>query len=285
MLKDKFITLLQYLLPQHTLSRLMGKLANSHYAPLKNFMIRHYVQFYKVDMSEALEPDITSYSNFNNFFIRHLRPDARPIANDMQTIISPADGTISQIGNITDGRIIQAKNYDYSVLDLLGGDAARAETFRDGNFMTAYLSPRDYHRVHMPISGTLKEMIYVPGKLFSVQPATVERIDNLFARNERMIAMFNTELGPMAMIMVGAINVASIHTAWHGQVTPPATRAIQNWRYPNTMNIHLKRADEMGYFQLGSTVIVLFAKNAIQWTPDLTAGNIIKFGQAIAKRL
>ncbi len=285
MLKVLFITLLQYLLPQHTLSRLMGKLANSGYAPLKNFMIRHYVNFYKVDMSEAEQPDITAYSNFNNFFIRHLRSDARPIANDTQAIISPADGTISQIGTITNGRIIQAKNHDYSVIDLLGGDAARAEIFSDGNFMTAYLSPRDYHRVHMPISGTLQEMIYVPGKLFSVQPATVERIDNLFARNERMIAMFNTELGPMAMIMVGAINVASIHTAWHGQVTPPATRSIQYWRYPKTMNIHLNRADEMGYFQLGSTVIVLFAKNAIQWAPDLTAGNTIKFGQAIAKRL
>lgn len=285
MLKDVLITLLQYLLPQHLMSRLAGKFANSQSVRLKNFIIRHYIRFYQVDMSEAEHEGIEAYADFNQFFTRRLKASARPLAGGNDTIICPADGNISQAGDITYGNIFQAKGHQYTVNELLGGSIERAEPFYNGQFMTVYLSPRDYHRVHMPITGTLREMIYVPGKLFSVQNATVERIPNLFARNERVVTIFETECGPMALVLVGAINVASIHTVWHGEVAPNKGHDIHPWRYPNakTDAVTLQRGDEVGHFQLGSTAIVLFPKNTIQWLPNIGAGCAVKFGEAIAK--
>jgi phosphatidylserine decarboxylase len=279
---DKLFVLSQYFLPHHPLSRLMGKLTHCTRPAFKNWFIRTFVQAYGVDMEQALEPNPSAYACFNDFFTRPLKPEARPLPEDEIALACPADGYVSQIGRIADGRIIQAKGKDYSALELLGGDPERAEPFRDGQFATIYLSPRDYHRLHMPVAGTLREMTLVPGRLFSVNSTTADGVPRLFARNERVVALFDTDLGPMAVVLVGAIFVASIETVWHGVVTPPAGTAIRTWRYPENPPA-LARGAELGRFNMGSTVIVLFGKDAVDWA-DLVPGQIVRMGQVLGRR-
>ncbi len=231
-------------------------------------------------MQQAAEPDPTSYSNFNDFFTRALACDQRPIAADHHAIISPADGCISQIGRIQQGRIFQAKGQQYSLLELLGGQRQWAQHLHDGHFATIYLSPRDYHRVHMPFDGTLERMIHIPGDLFSVNSVTASHVPRLFARNERLVCLFTTQQGPMAVILVGAMIVASIETAWAGLVTP-VKRQIRQWEYGHKQVIHLQKGDELGRFKLGSTAIVLTGPNMVQWQTTLMADSPIKMGEAI----
>jgi phosphatidylserine decarboxylase len=275
-----FKIFLQYIIPQHTLSRLMGYLGNCKNTWIKNTFIQWFVKHYHVDMQDALQTDPLQYSDFNSFFTRQLKADVRPISPDANAIVSPADGMISQIGNLQNGSLLQAKGFYYDVRQLLGGDAQRAQPFKNGNFATIYLAPRDYHRVHMPYSGTLQEMIYVPGKLFSVNNATADAVPNLFARNERVVSIFQTDCGPMAIILVGAMIVASIHTTWAGQIAPQKKNQIRTWNYAE-QNIQLKRGEEMGHFQMGSTVIVLFADRQSHWQQNIAAGQTIRLGEMI----
>lgn len=260
----------------------MGHLTHCRNPAFKNLFIRAITQMYHVNLAEALEPDINSYGCFNEFFTRPLKPEARPITRKPGALASPADGFLSQAGTIAEGRIIQAKGRDYSVVDLLGGDSARAAPYLDGTFATIYLSPRDYHRLHMPLAGTLQEMVHIPGRLFSVNDATARVIPNLFARNERVAAIFATEAGPMALILVGAIFVASIETVWHGVVTPPTAARVKTWNYaPDAVS--LERGAEMGRFNMGSTIIVLFGRDVVAWSPSLQPGNVIRMGEPIGQ--
>ena len=279
---EKLFVLGQYPLPHHPLSRLMGRLTHCRNPAFKNFFIRRITDAYQVNLDEALEPDINAYGCFNEFFTRPLKPDARPLTQAADAIACPADGFVSQVGDILEGQILQAKGMDYSVEALLGGNAEQAAAFRGGKFATIYLSPRDYHRLHMPLAGTLREMIHVPGRLFSVNDATARGVPNLFARNERVIAMFDTEAGPMALILVGAIFVASIETVWHGVVTPPTSSRVQTWNY-DAKPIQLARGQEMGRFNMGSTIIVLFGKDAIHWSETLKTGTVTRMGAAIGE--
>lgn len=236
-------------------------------------------------MSLAKEPKLDSYPSFNAFFTRSLREDARLISRGEDMIACPVDGAVSQLGNIENGRIFQAKGRNYSLLDLLGGDVRAAEKFENGKFSTLYLSPRDYHRIHMPMDGKLTAMSHVPGRLFSVSPATARAVPRLFARNERVIAYFDTEAGPMAMAMVGAIFVASIETVWAGEVTPPAGREIRYWHYDdNDPAHHFRKGDEIGRFNMGSTVIQLHAPGGMEWLQNIQPGESVQMGQALAKR-
>ncbi len=274
----------QRLIPQHFLSRLTGRLANCRVNWLKNFMIRWFIRRYGVNMEEAAPSDYTAYPDFNAFFTRPLRAGVRPMPEDPNAIVSPVDGFVSELGRIKNNQLLQAKGHHYDLGNLLGGDAAMAAHFTKGHFFTAYLSPKDYHRVHMPISGHLIKMIYVPGILFSVNPYTVSHIPSLFARNERMIALFETALGPMAVILVGAIIVASIATVWHGIVTPPIGSCIQQWDYAD-QTISFDRGEEMGHFQLGSTVILLFGANRLSWDLSLKSENSLQMGRLIGARV
>lgn len=279
---EKLFVLAQYPLPHHPLSRLMGVLTNCRNPALKNLFIRSIVKAYAVDLAEAAEPDPTAYATFNDFFTRALKPGARPIASGQGVVACTADGFMSQSGPITSGRLIQAKGKDYGLVELLGGDEPRAAPFQGGSFATIYLSPRDYHRLHMPLAGTLREMVHVPGRLFSVNEATARGVPNLFARNERVAAIFDTEAGPMALILVGAIFVASIETVWHGVITPPTGTAVQNWNYRDEP-VRLERGDEMGRFKMGSTIVVLFGKDAVEWNAGLEPGRIMRMGEALGR--
>lgn len=275
-------TLFQYLLPQQALSRLAGKLANCRVPRVKNWLIAYFLRRYAVNMSEAAQPDPYQYLDFNNFFTRELKESVRPLAAYPNAIISPADGSISQIGAIQSGRIFQAKNFTYDVQALLGGSADRAAPFMGGKFATIYLAPKDYHRVHMPFAGRLREMIHVPGQLFSVSTQTAEAIPNLFARNERVVAIFDTAIGPMAVVMVGAMLVASICTVWAGIVSPPTRPSVRVWNYADNP-IELARGAEMGHFQLGSTVIVLFGAKQIEWAKNIAPTQPIHMGEMLGK--
>jgi phosphatidylserine decarboxylase len=279
-------TLLQYLLPQHGISRLVHRLTRSPYMPARKAFTRWFVRRYGVDMSEALEPEVAAYRDFNSLFTRALRPGARPMCEEPGSVCCPVDGYLSQSGAILDTEIFQAKGRRYSLVQLLGGSAERAAPFVDGSFATLYLSPGDYHRVHMPLGGRLTEMVHVPGKLFSVSPACVRAIPGLFARNERVVSIFETqEAGPMAMVLVGAINVGSIETVWAGEVTPPRGRQIASHRYPaqGDQSVRLGRGEELGRFNLGSTVIVLFGAQRVQWEPDLDPGQPMRLGQCLGR--
>ncbi len=278
--KESLTTLPQYILPHHPLSRLMGKLTHSENKTWKNLFIQQIIKAYGVNMQEALNSDIDSYASFNHFFTRELKAGVRPLANNRSDIACPADGAVSQAGDISDGQIIQAKGKSYSAVELLGGDEQRAAAFEDGKFTTIYLSPKDYHRLHMPLDGTLKEMIHIPGRLFSVNGATANSVPRLFARNERVVAIFETEIGPMALILVGAIFVASIETVWHGEVTPPTAKEIRTWQYQEDAP-HLKRGQEMGRFNMGSTIIALYGKDVMNWQDDFIAGKKVKLGEKI----
>lgn len=251
---QKAFSLLQYPLPHHAISRLIGKLAQCDNPWVKDTLIKAFIKRFNVDMTQALEPDPTAYATFNDFFTRALKDDARPLGDG---ILSPADGTLSQFGRLQAGQLVQAKGHTYSAQTLLGGDTALAEEFLGGSFATVYLSPRDYHRVHMPVTGTLREMIYVPGRLFSVNQATATYVPGLFARNERLVCIFDTEHGPMAMVLVGAMIVAAIETVWSGQVTPLSGHPQ---RIPFGQPITLEKGAEMGRFKLGSTVVMCFVK-------------------------
>jgi len=277
---EKLFVLGQYPLPHHLLSRLMGQLTHSHHPWIRRQMIERISKAYGIDLSEALESNPEAYGCFNAFFTRALKPEARPIDPSCNGVASPADGYISQKGAIKEGAILQAKGIDYTARSLLGGDRDRAIPFEHGTFLTIYLSPRDYHRLHMPISGTLREMIHVPGRLFSVNDATARGVPGLFARNERVVALFDTAMGPMALVLVGAIFVASIETVWHGVVTPPRGTKVTSIQYPEGQ-VRLKKGDEMGRFNMGSTIVVLFGHQGVQWNPDLVPGHPVKMGEKL----
>ncbi len=279
---NRFFACLQYILPQHFLSRLMGKVGECRLTGFKNTLIRWWIKRYNVSMEEAETEDITQYSCFNDFFTRSLKPEVRLLPDDEAIIVSPADGAISQQGMISDGRIFQAKGFDFSVKELVGGDNVLSNLFSDGLFSTIYLSPRDYHRVHMPCDGTLRKMVYIPGNLFSVNKVTTEHVPRLFARNERVVCLFDTPVGAMIMVLVGAMVVASIETVWHGEVTP-VRRRVNTWTYDNKKLLKtFKRGDEIGRFKLGSTVILLFQQNAIEWNDNLNI-DALQMGQYLAK--
>ncbi|MDB6063717.1 MAG: phosphatidylserine decarboxylase [Verrucomicrobiaceae bacterium] len=274
--------LFQYLVPQHLLSRAAGWLADSELPLIKRPFIRWFIQRYNVDMSEAADPEPEHYASFNAFFTRALRPGARPLDLTLNGLISPADGAVSQAGRIESGRIVQAKGQWFSALELVGGDAELAAQFADGEFATIYLSPRDYHRVHMPFTGTLTQMIYVPGDLFSVNQTTAENVPRLFARNERLVCIFDTAHGPAAVILVGAMIVAGIETVWAGQIAPPPRRAATT-HYDRQVSVVLEKGAEMGRFKLGSTVVLLLGKDAVQWTAALNAGQNLRMGELIGQ--
>ena len=272
-------TCYQSLLPQHGLSRLAGWIANCKQTWIKNRLINGFIRHYDVDMGLAIEEDPAHYINFNHFFTRALKPEKRPISNNLQDIISPVDGSISQIGDIHQDKLIQAKKINYSLQALLGGSAKLASQFEGGKFASFYLAPKDYHRVHAPYAGELKEMIYVPGRLFSVNAKTSTELPNLFVRNERVITLFSTPIGPMAVILVGAMLVANISIVWEGIIAPSSGRHIYHWHYLDN-KISLMKGQEIGHFQLGSTVILLFAPDHIKWSTHLS-GKIVQFGECI----
>ena len=275
MIPAKLFALIQYPLPHHLLSRLVGCLAECRIGWLKNALIKAFIRQFKVDMSEAVESDPTVYPTFNAFFTRALKADARPLG---EGLLSPADGTLSQWGEIDAGRLIQAKGHHFSMAELLGGDPLKANDYRNGSFATVYLSPKDYHRVHMPVTGTLTEMVYVPGRLFSVNDATTRHVPGLFARNERLVCHFETEQGPMVMVLVGAMIVAAIETVWSGQVTPLSGR-VERVRFDKP--VHLAQGQEMGRFKLGSTVVMGFANPATFEASSANGPIAVRMGQRL----
>lgn len=281
-MKQRLFILSQYLLPHHLLSRLIGCAAECRTAWFKNRLITWFAKRYQVDMSEAQIEDPSAFEHFNAFFTRALKEGARPLDSTPGAILSPADGAVSQLGKIEHGRIFQAKGQSFSALELLGGDSERASPFMGGEFTTIYLSPKDYHRVHMPLAGTLREMVYVPGRLFSVNQTTAENVPELFARNERVVCLFDTERGPMAVVLVGAMIVASIETVWAGLVTPPK-RQLKSVRYDEAARapITLDQGAELGRFKLGSTAIVLFGPDQVSWAQNLGANSSVQMGQSI----
>ena len=271
------------MLPHHLISRGVFRLTRIR-SPLVPAAIRWFSKAFKVDLTEAIDPEPASYTTFNEFFTRPLKPALRPLTQEANALASPVDGAVSQCGPVSAGRIVQAKNHDYSVLELLGGNQQYANWFSNGQFMTIYLSPRDYHRIHMPLTGQLLKQIYVPGRLFSVAGHTARTIPRLFARNERVVALFDTEFGKLAMVLVGAINVAAIETVWDGLITPPNGKTITEKSYDNAPDtlMSYQKGEEMGRFNMGSTVILLLEKPAeflaAKSQPDAT----VKLGEKLA---
>lgn len=278
-LSARLFIALQHVIPQFFLSHLMWRLTRCEYKWLLKLILPLFIRKFKVNMDEAKDSDWKSYSSFNSFFTRELKEGARETCSDKKLIASPVDGAISQLGKINDDLIFQAKGHAYSLTQLLGDRDDLAKTFNDGQFNTIYLSPKDYHRIHMPVDGSLKEMIHVPGQLFSVNPTTVENVPALFARNERVICLFDTDSGPMAMILVGAIFVGSIETVWHGEVTPPRVKEIRNWQYDEELKY--VKGQEMGRFNMGSTVILLHVKGKMNWESELKAEKTVRLGESI----
>ena len=280
-IKDRLFIASQYVLPQHLLSRAVGTLADAEMEWVKNPLIDLFIKQFGVNMSEAQRQTASEFKSFNDFFTRELIDGARPIEGDANVLSSPADGAVSQLGEIVDGRVFQAKGQDYCLTELLGGDAQRAAPFMGGEFATIYLSPKDYHRVHMPMKGTLRDMIYVPGDLFSVNQVTAENVPRLFARNERVVCIFDTEKGPMAMVLVGAMIVAAVETVWAGHIAPPR-RELKVTEYGAPTQVSLEKGAEMGRFKLGSTVILCHPKDTVKWSENLKAGTPLRMGEAIA---
>ena len=273
----------QYVLPKQLLTNLAGRYASQARGSTTTSVIRWFVKKYQVNMAEALNPDISSYATFNDFFTRALKPGVRPLAE--VELICPVDGAISQFGDIKQDQIFQAKGHSYSTTALVGGDSTLATKFQNGSFATLYLSPKDYHRIHMPCDGTLKRMIYVPGDLFSVNPTTARGVPGLFARNERVVCVFDTAQGSFVLVLVGATIVGSMATVWHGQINPPRSANVREWRYDDEL-ISLKQGDEMGRFMLGSTVVMLFPESrskTMAFNPAWTAGGAIRLGQAMCQ--
>lgn len=269
--------LLQYLLPQHSLSRLVANIANCRTPLIKNLIIKQYRKFYRIDMADMLEPNPVNYPTFNDFFTRALKPGARPITNDKKTIISPVDGKIEQIGQANINQLISAKGKNFTLEQLLACDK-EAKRFYNANFAVIYLAPSDYHRIHMPISGKLCAMRYIPGKLFSVNPKTVNSIPDVFAKNERVIITFNTIFGTMIMVLVGAMIVGSIETTWAGVVMPNGQKNIMNWDYTK-QEIIFEHGSEIAKFKLGSTAILLFPEKTMRWNQTIQKDDLIKMGQ------
>lgn len=272
---------IQYLLPKQAITVLAGKFANARAGWLTTAVIRWFVGRYGVNMAEAAQPDIKHYQTFNDFFTRALRDSARPLTTG--DFICPVDGAISQFGKIEADQIFQAKGHSYSTTALLGGDKDLAAYFQDGSFATLYLSPKDYHRIHMPCDGQLKRMVYVPGALFSVNPATAESVPGLFARNERVVCEFQSEHGTFMLVLVGATIVGSMSTVWHGVVNPPRSKNIREWAYAG-QTITLKKGEEMGRFLLGSTVVMLFPKGTLQFNPEWSATRSIRLGELMLSK-
>lgn len=264
---------LQYIIPQLLLSRLMGKLADAKLGDLTHFGIKKFVDHYGVNLDEAIISDYKQFQTFNDFFTRALKPTARKLTLNSNHILSPVDGCVSEAGFINNDQLFQAKGF-YFDLKSLCADADIAQHFENGSFLTAYLSPKDYHRFHMPVSGTLEKMIYVPGKLFSVNNESVNHIPNLFSRNERVVLLFDTPIGKMAMIAVGAMIVGSVSMNWHGIVAPQEKRTLQKWGY--SQSIAFNQGDEVGHFRLGSTIILLFEKNKINWNGNVRANGVLR---------
>ena len=272
----------QYIMPQLYLTQLAGWFAQQKWGAVTHFVIKVFAKKYNVDMSEAKKENFSDYESFNQFFIRELKDDARKINENPTALCLPADGRVSQIGHIDDDRLLQAKGHFFSLSDLLAGDEELVNTFKNGEFATIYLSPRDYHRVHMPCDATLRKMIYVPGDLFSVNPFLAEHVPNLFARNERVICVFDTAFGPMVQILVGATITASMSTVWAGVINPPRTGEVKVWTYQGDNAIKLTKGQEMGAFQLGSTVINLFPANSVTLAEHLEVDVPVRMGEILA---
>lgn len=279
-MSNRLAVIAQYFLPKQAITVLAGRFANAQAGGLTTAVIRWFVRRYNVNMQEAADPNPENYQTFNDFFTRSLRNGVRPL--DQADFVCPVDGAISQFGRVQSDQIFQAKGHSYSTLALLGGDKDLAEKFKDGSFATLYLSPKDYHRIHMPCDGQLKRMIYVPGSLFSVNPATAQGIPNLFARNERVICEFESTSGVFALVLVGATIVGSMATVWHGIVNPPRIKNIRVWEYPAHQGMALKKGDEMGRFLLGSTVVLLFPKDTLQFNPEWAAAHAVRVGEMMA---
>ncbi|MDO5623847.1 MAG: archaetidylserine decarboxylase [Pseudomonadota bacterium] len=279
---DRLAVAGQYLLPKKGITQLAGRAANARLGDATHAAIRRFVARYGVDMSEAANPDITSYASFNDFFTRALRDGARPLHD--ADYVCPVDGAISQFGAIERGQIFQAKGHHYSATALLAGDAALAAEFENGQFATLYLSPKDYHRIHMPCAGRLQRMVHVPGDLFSVNPVTARGVPGLFARNERVVCVFDTARGPFVLVLVGATIVGSMATVWHGVVNPPRPGEIQRWAYAD-QPVELDKGAEMGRFLLGSTVVLLWPHGTLRFNPDWAPGGTVRMGQVMGKAL
>ncbi len=284
---DQLKITLQYILPKHLISRLVGYLAAARLGFISHALMKLFIRAYGINMAEARYENPSDYASFNDFFTRPLKDGARPVVTDEQTLAHPVDGAISQAGAIAGDQLLQAKGHFYTVKALLGGDDNTAAAFQDGTFACIYLAPKDYHRIHMPIAGTLREMIYVPGELFSVNPLTAANVPGLFARNERVVTIFDTAAGPMALVLVGATIVASIETVWAGTVTPPTGSEVFRWQYPaeGPNAVQLEKGAEMGRFKLGSTVVLTFAKDAIELLPTNFPGAVTRMGTAFATKL
>ena len=280
-MSDRLAVLPQHLLPKQALTRFAGWVAGARGGAATTALISWFIRRYRVNMAEAAQADPAAYASFNEFFTRALRPGARPLAS--ADLICPVDGAISQFGAIHDGRIFQAKGHDYSATALLGGDGALAAHFHGGHYATLYLSPKDYHRIHMPCAGRLLRMVHVPGELFSVNPTTARGVPGLFARNERVVCVFDAEQGPWVMVLVGATIVGSMATVWHGVVNSPRPGALREWAYQDQA-IDLPRGAEMGRFLLGSTVVMLFPAGPLRFNPAWAPGGAIQMGQAMASR-
>ena len=280
-MSDRFAVLPQYLIPKQALTALAGRIASTRGGPWTTRLIKWFVQRYGVNMLEAANPDPASYATFNEFFTRALRKGARPLAR--ADLICPVDGAISQIGRIEWDQIFQAKGHHYSTAALVGGDALLAARFDHGSFATIYLSPKDYHRIHMPCDGRLVRMIYVPGDLFSVNPTTARGVPGLFARNERVVCVFESARGPFVLVLVGATIVGSMATVWHGVVNPPRGRNVREWRYDD-QSILLRQGEEMGRFLLGSTVVLLFPKGPLAFSPAWAPAGAVRLGEPMASR-
>lgn len=281
-MSDRLAVLPQYLLPKQALTRLAGRLAAAEAGTLTTSVIRWFVGRYGVDMNEAAEPNIAAYKSFNEFFTRPLKAGARPFAD--ADFLCPVDGAISQFGAIERDQIFQAKGHSYSTTALLGGDRELAARFENGQFATLYLSPRDYHRIHMPCAGRLTRMIHVPGALFSVNPTTARGVPGLFARNERVVCIFEGEHGPFALVLVGATIVGSMATVWQGTINPPRPGVVREWRYDGDTTVNLEKGQEMGRFLLGSTVVMAFPRNCLQFNPDWAPARAIRMGEAMGSR-
>jgi phosphatidylserine decarboxylase len=278
---DRLAVLPQYLLPKRALTVLAGRLAGARGGAFTHAMVRRFVARYGVNMEEAADPRIESYPSFNDFFTRALKPGARPLADARW--ICPVDGAISQFGAIERDQIFQAKGHQYSTQALVGGDAALASQFENGSFATLYLSPRDYHRIHMPCAGRLTRMVHVPGDLFSVNPTTARGVPGLFARNERVVCVFDTPHGPFVNVLVGATIVGSMATTWHGVVNPPRPGSVRTWTYED-QTITFAQGDEMGRFLLGSTVVMLWPRNTIRFNPQWAPARPIRLGEAMGQQ-
>lgn len=279
---DRLAVLPQYLLPKQALTALAGQIAQARGGRLTAWLIEWFVRRYQVNMAEAANPNVAGYASFNDFFTRALKDGARPLAE--ADLVCPVDGAISQFGCIQGQQIFQAKGHQYSSTALLAGDAVLAAQFDDGYFATLYLSPRDYHRIHMPCAGNLQRMIYVPGDLFSVNPTTARGVPGLFARNERVVCVFDSASGPWVLVLVGATVVGSMATVWHGVVNSTRIAQVREWRYA-VQSVELQQGQEMGRFLLGSTVVLLFPKGPLQFNPAWSPGHTVRLGEAMAGRL